>query len=204
MRPLLIVTAILCLSGRPLAAPPEAVQARAAQQSAMPLETYRYGPSLSTELRFDADRSPLGWGSFDLSALPEQDEIRVDLLICMPSSTAAWRQCDRMLRMADDQVRQREAEWAGVPMRDGVYDAVRVRLTIEDVRLLVSATKAASEICGEQMPLPADTREALSQFVRRFDEIAGGNAPSAPTPRFELSREHDFFPEPAFVLPVPA
>ena len=71
MRPLLILLCLSMLSGSWFAQPdPELV--------VVADEPFVFRPSVSAELTWDSPRSPVGWGSFDLTAAPEHDEIRVD------------------------------------------------------------------------------------------------------------------------------
>lgn len=194
MRSFLIALAIVCSSG--------GGQLQPQSLDLIEVEEFTLYPSVSAELTFDAERSPVGWGSFDLTAHPELDEIRVDLLVGMPADDARWSGCKNMRLTADGETRVRKAQWAGVPMREGVFDAMRARLTIEDVRMLIGANEAHGEICGERFEL--SRRHGLRDFVEAFDEIATTHGPSAPTPPFELSPEHEFFPEEPLKLPFPA
>ena len=88
MRALLIALAILNFSGSSFAS--------GTDFDVIQSEAFSLYPSVSTDLTFESQRSQLGWGSFDLTAVPEVDEIRVDLVIGVPAAEVAWRTCKRL------------------------------------------------------------------------------------------------------------
>ncbi len=153
--------------------------------------TESFLPSVSAGLRFQSDRSPLGWGGLDLSALPEVDEISVDLVLGTPAERSQWT-CGVAEIDADGRRERLAIRYAGVPMEDGVYDAVSTRVSIETVRRMHAAERVEIRVCGTELDLSSAPRDALEEFVRRFDDIANYDGPSAPMPRPELGKEHEW------------
>ena len=166
-------------------------------------EPFVFRPSVSAELVFPSSRSEVGWGSFDLTAAPEHDEIRVDLLLGKASQRAVWRRCHALELLADGRSIVAATQYAGVPMARGMWDAVTAKLTIAEVRDLRSAQVVEARVCGDQFELPSAQRARLSDFVRRFDETAMRLDPSAPIPKPELDDDHDFFPFDFTEIPAP-
>lgn len=198
MRTLLAALAILSLSGGWYALGDE-------EFALVEDEPFVFRPSVAAELTFDSRRSNVGWGSFDLSAAPEHDDIRVDVLVGTPSSEMHWHQCRELLLRFDGQETTVQARWAGVRMQQsGVFDAVSAALSIEHVRALADAQEATAELCGESIELSPATRLHLRSFIENFDDIATYPSPSAPTPKPVLSPEHDYFPAAPRWRPIPA
>ncbi|MEM9067579.1 MAG: hypothetical protein AAGE52_03705 [Myxococcota bacterium] len=154
-------------------------------------EPFVFRPSVTAELTYRSERSPVGWGSFDLTAAPERNEIRVDLLLGTPASVQRWT-CGRMELDIDGDAQSLSVNYAGVPMNGGVYDAVSAKLSIEDVRAMHRARNVAVNICGERVDLPRAERTRLRDFVEDFDDIGLYVGPSAPTPPPELGPEHEW------------
>jgi hypothetical protein len=74
-------------------------------------------------------------------------------------------------------------------MAGGIYDAVTVDITIDDVRRMAAAEQVEIELCGDRVALSREQRATLPDFVRRFEEMATYDGPSAPEPRPPLDWE---------------
>lgn len=196
MRAFLIALAILNFSGSSFASGPSL--------ELIGTESFSLYPTVSTDLTFESERSELGWGSFDLTAVPEVDEIRVDLVIGVPAAETAWQACKRVELVGEHSRVMRTADWAGVPMAHGVFDSLRGRLTIEDVRLMARDVTSFAEVCGERVIFSDEARQSMLRFVETFDELALSTGESAPSPPLELGPDHDFFPEVPVYVPFPA
>lgn len=196
MRAFLIALAILNFSGSTFASGPSL--------DFIATEAFSLYPTVSTDLTFHSERSQLGWGSFDLTAVPEVDEIRVDLVIGVPAAEVAWGGCKRLELVSAHSRVVRSADWAGVPMESGVFDSLRGRLTIEDVRRLARDETSFADVCGERVLFDDEARESMLRFVEIFDELALTTGESAPSPPLELGPDHDFFPEDPVLFPFPA
>ncbi|MBW2460245.1 MAG: hypothetical protein JRH11_01280 [Deltaproteobacteria bacterium] len=154
-------------------------------------------PSLTAAVRCDAPVSVLGWLSVDLSAHPEKHEFRVIATFGAPLSAERWQGCRVLELDVDGAVTRVETRYTGVPMERGVYDAVNVELTIDDVRRIAGARRVRANLCGDEMELPRAERAALSSFVRRFDEMATYDGPPPPSPPEDLAGDaHDEAPPP--------
>ncbi len=157
-------------------------------------------PSLTAELRYQAPQSALGWGSVDLSAHPEDHEIRVSVMLGAPVAGARWEHCKELHMRVDGEETKHPTRYSGVPMDGGgVYDAVSVELTIDDVRRMSRGRDVHLGLCGDVLSLPAAERASLSSFVRRFEEMATYDGPPPPKPPRELDGE----PEGAEDEPAP-
>ena len=196
MRAFLTALAILNLSGSSFAASPTL--------AVIGTEAFSLYPTVATDLTFHSERSRLGWGSFYLTAVPEVDEIRVDLVIGVPAADTAWANCKRLEFIGENSHVVRSADWAGVPMASGVFDSLRGRLTIEDVRSLARDASSYADVCGERVEFDDAARRSMRRFVRTFDELALSTGESAPSPPLELGPDHDFFPEDPVYFPFPA
>ena len=193
--------AVLSLSGwGPFAEEPRGAEDLAVVED----EPFVFQPSVVGEMIFAVPESTVGWGSLDLSAVPEHDDIRVDLLIGRPAKTARWRACDSVTLVVDGRRTGAAAEYTGVPMASGAWDALTAHVTIADVRDMYRATEVEAHVCGEVFPLPASERRSLAAFVRRFDDIALSIGPSMPTPLPELGDEHEWLPPQHDTTPSPA
>lgn len=155
-------------------------------------EPFVFEPSVLAELVFETPGAPVPWGSFDLTAAPEHDEIRVDLLVGRAAERARWRSCERITLRIDGQHVEAPAEYAGVPMPTGAWDAVTAHVTIAEVRQMYDARTVEADVCGERFTIPAAERVRLASFVREFDDIALWVGPSMPTPPPELGDEHEW------------
>jgi hypothetical protein len=200
-RKALALLAFLSLSlGGPLAAEPPGMDDLASIGD----EPFVFEPSVTAEMVFSSAASRVGWGSFDLTAAPEHDEIRVDLLVGKASPAASWHRCHAIEIFVDDQSIVTRSEYAGVPMASGVWDALTAKLTIAHVRDIRAADRVDVDVCGDRFTLPSAQRTHLSAFVRRFDDLALWVGPSAPTPKPELDDEHVFLPPEHDTTPSPA
>jgi hypothetical protein len=144
---------------------------------------------LSVTLQYDDPLAELGWGTFDLTAHPTEHEFRVDLMVGAAMRDARWRYCGAGRLVIDGDGKWLPFEWRGVPMAGGVYDAVTVDLTIDDVRRMASADQVEVELCGDRVTLTPAHRAELPEFVRRFEEMATYDGPSAPERRPTLDWE---------------
>ncbi|MBX3248408.1 MAG: hypothetical protein KF901_14610 [Myxococcales bacterium] len=157
-----------------------------------------YASTLNAELTFENPRSPSGWGSLDLSASPQRDEVRVDVVLGTPTVARRFT-CGTLAVVIDGAGESVSASEVGTPMSGGHFDAVTARLTIDHVRRMVSARDVALEVCGERFDLRATDRTRLEDFVRRFDDLATNDGPSLPFPPPELGPEHEWpIHDPAF------
>ena len=154
-------------------------------------EVFSFPPSVTAEMTWSSPRSPVGWGSVDLTANPETDEIRVDLLLGTPADQSRWT-CGDMVLDIDGQRQNLATSWAGVPMQDGVFDAVTAKLTIEHIRRMAHAEQVRIELCGDGVVFEEAQRASLDDFVRRFDDLAIYEGPSLPSPPPELGPEHEW------------
>ena len=168
-------------------------------------EPFVFEPSVMAELVFATPGAPVAWGSLDLTAAPEHDEIRVDLLIGRASAgRAQWTGCDSLTLVIDGVPHQAPAEYAGVPMKEGAWDALTAHVTIADIRQMYDARRVEARVCGEAFEVPPAERVRLASFVRQFDDIALTIGPSAPTPPPELGEEHEWEPPSRDTTPSPA
>lgn len=149
-------------------------------------------PPVSAELTYRSQRSLLGWGNFDLSADPDYDEIHVQLLLGTPASRRHWDRCEELRLQIDGVTERVRTKYAGVPMRDGVFDAVTAELSILTVRAMAGATSVRADLCGEHVELDPSARARLVDFVRRFDTLGIYDGPSLPKPPRELGPEHEW------------
>ena len=154
-------------------------------------QPFVFRPSVSAELTYQSARSTVGWGSFDLSAAPEHDDIRVDLFLGAPATDPRWT-CGGMTLDIDGRRYRVSANYAGVPMTQGVYDAITAKLDIEMVRSMAGAERVRLAICGEDIDVPENQRSRLYQFIDTFDDIGLYVGPSAPSPPPELGPEHEW------------
>ncbi len=203
MRTFIATLSVLCLSGGWYARASDASEPTASLTTVADLP-FSWSPSVAAEMTFDSQRSNVGWGSFDLSAAPEHDDIRVDVLVGTPSAHMRWHRCGELRLRVDGHEERVQARWAGVRMSGGIFDAVTAALTIEHVRALARAKRASAELCGESFELTRAQRARLRAFVENFDDIATYHGPSAPTPKPELGPDHDYFPDPPRWRPIPA
>jgi len=167
-------------------------------------EPFVFEPSVVAELVFETPGSPVPWGSFDLTAAPEHDEIRVDLLVGRAAPHPEWRSCDQITLHIDGERVDAPAEYAGVPMPTGAWDALTAHVTIAEVRQMYDARTVEAHVCGETFEIPGAERVRLASFVREFDDIALWVGPSMPTPPPELGDEHEWVPFEWTETPHPA
>ena len=167
-------------------------------------EPFVFEPSVLAELVFETPDAPVPWGSFDLTAAPEHDDIRVDLLVGRAAPEARWRSCDHISLEIDGERVDARAEYAGVPMTAGAWDAVTAKVTIAEVREMYDARVVRAHVCGETFEIGAAERVRLAHFVREFDDIALWVGPSVPTPKPELGEEHEWLPPEWTEKPHPA
>jgi hypothetical protein len=126
----------------------------------------------------------------DLSAHPEDHEFRVSLMLGAPVTGARWDHCKELRMSVDGAQTQHVTKYTGVPMDGGgVYDAVTVELTIDDIRRMSRGHDVHLTLCGDDLSLPARERASLSGFVRRFEEMATYEGPPPPKPPRELDGE---------------
>lgn len=169
-------------------------------------QPFVFRPSVRAELTYQSHRSTIGWGSFDLSAAPEHDDIRVDLFLGAPAPDTRWT-CGGLTLDIDGRRYRVPASYAGVPMNQGVYDAITAKLDIEMVRSMVGAEHVRLAICGEDIDVPHAERLRLHEFIDTFDDIGLYVGPSAPSPPPELGPEHEWIfsdPSEPVAWPTPA
>jgi hypothetical protein len=157
-------------------------------------------PTLTAQLHFDAPSSRLGFGALDLSAHPEDHELRVGVTLGAAVDEKRWESCPMLLVDIDGEHAKLATSYFGVPMEGGVYDAVSVELSIEHVRAMVAARSVTASLCGDELRLDAAERARLFDFVRRFEEMATYDGPPPPAPPRELDLEDE---EPLADPPLP-
>ena len=150
-----------------------------------------YASTLTADLTFDNPRSPAGWGSLDLSAAPERDEVRVDVVVGTPAVERRFT-CGELDVIIDGVAETVRASELAVPTNEGFFDAVNARMTIDHVRRMVDARAVRLELCGEGFDLPRADRARLRDFVRRFDDLATNDGPSLPFAPPELGPRHEW------------
>lgn len=137
-------------------------------------------PPLELTILYDDPRSELGWGNLALSARPMEHEIRVDMMVGAPVRTPRWRYCGAGELSIDGRRTILPLQYSGVPMQSGIYDAVTVDITIEDVRAMSRADDVSVTVCGDRVALRREQLLDLGGFVRRFEEMATYDGPPAP------------------------
>lgn len=185
MRELIVVVACYLLTDSIAAVPAPAPRAMVGDDS------NAYGSTLTADLTFDNPRSPAGWGSLDLSAAPERDEVRVDVVVGTPAHERRFT-CGELHVLIDGASESVPASGLAVPTASGFFDAVNARMTIDHVRRIVDADSVRLELCGEGFDLPRADRMRLRDFVRRFDDLAISDGPSLPFPPPELGPRHEW------------
>jgi len=166
-------------------------------------EEFVFEPAVSAELTWESERSVVGWGSFDLTAEPAEDELHVYLLVGTPASQGTWQECSELNLEIDGARSKVSTRYAGRPMRVGVFDAVTAQLEILDVRRMSRSRDVAIDLCGERVVLSDAQLAELRDFVRRFDDLAVYDGESLPSPPPELGPEHEWGPARPLVLPHP-
>ena len=189
MRKILVIAVVFL--GTPTVEPPE--------KSSLPM--VQYEPTVSAAFNVSHPRSTVGWGSFDLSAHPEGNDIRVDLLLGVPTKETQWVSCGQVSLRIDDDVESLSATYSGVPMSSGVYEAMETKLTIKHLRRMADANNVQATVCGETVKLTE--RKGIKNFIKNFDERALISAPSIPTPRPVLGPEHEYVRDSSPSYPVP-
>ena len=185
MRELIVVVACYLLTDSIAAVPAPASRAVVGDDPSA------YGSTLTADLTFDNPRSPAGWGSLDLSAAPERDEVRVDVVVGTPAPERRFT-CGELRVVIDGTPESVPAAELAVPTPSGFFDAVNARMTIDHVRRMVDASSVRLELCGEGFDLPREDRARLRDFVRRFDDLAISDGPSLPFPPPELGPRHEW------------
>src|SRR5687768_11904838 len=107
-------------------------------------------PPLAWTHSYEDPSSALGYGTLDLSARPMQHEIRVDMMVGAPMRAPRWRYCGAGALSIDARHKILPLRWSGVPMGSGLYDAVTVDITIEDVRAMSRAESVTVDVCGDR------------------------------------------------------
>jgi hypothetical protein len=155
-------------------------------------------PPLTAALHVPLAYSETGRGALELTADPDEHEIRVGLLVGVPVAETRWERCKRVRLVIDGTAEMLKARYWGSPMGDeGVYDAVGVELTIVQVRAMIGARVVRAELCGDALELPASERAELRDFVDEFDHLASPGRPSPPPP--PPTAEPDVDPDYSFV-----
>lgn len=170
----------------------------------LPIARVRPEPPLATHLTFPHPASRLGWGSFDLAAAPETDEIGVRVTLGAAVWTARWASCTHMRLRAGTRVEEVPLRHIEVGMGGGVYEAVTARLSIEHLRLLAEAPSLEAEVCEDRLPLAGPGGHAVRQFVRDFDDRALYDGPPPPPPPPELLPDGEWLPAAEPAEPAPA
>ena len=138
-------------------------------------------PALRAELPFRSASSELGWGSVRLLGHPREDELAVRAVLATAATTRRWREGCRVELRAGERAIAHAASYVGVTRRSGAYDAVRVELTIEELRAMAHAPVVQGTVCGDPFALGDAQRATLRAFVDEFDELATERAPSRET-----------------------
>jgi hypothetical protein len=140
--------------------------------------------ALRAELPWSNEASLYGWGSVRVVGRPREDELSVRVIIDAPTAARRWQsECALELRdpdVRDDEVGTiaRRAAYVGRPMDGGaMYDAIRVEMSIEEVRRLAAARHIDGSVCGDPIALGPEQLETLRAFVIQFDELATRTRP---------------------------
>ena len=139
-------------------------------------------PSLSHRIEFEPRRPELGYGSFDFAAHPEEDEIRVSLIVGERAGTTRWLSCARVELQIEGDRSTVTSSYMGVPMEGGVFDALSLDLTLDHVRAMSMAARASVRVCGDEVPVPPRELRQLARFVRQFEKMATYDGPPPPPP----------------------
>ncbi|MEM9193277.1 MAG: hypothetical protein AAGF12_29145 [Myxococcota bacterium] len=162
-------------------------------------------PSLTAHIRYDHPPSPVGWGSFDLSAHPASHEFRVDLVFGAAARQKQWNRCRAVALDVDGESFKVATHYSGIGMSRGIYDAVRAELTIVHVRALAAADRVTARICNEEVILPVAELSKLDEFIREFEEEASYDGPPPPKPPPLLdAMSHPMFDEELDTRPIPS
>lgn len=138
--------------------------------------------ALRAELPWSNAESLYGWGSVRVMGRPREDELMVRVIIDAPTASRRWEsQCELSLEGAAGTI-ARSARYVGRPMEDGaMYDAIRVELSIEEIRRLAAAHHIEGSVCGDPLALGPEQLETLRAFVDQFDELATRTRPGRAT-----------------------
>lgn len=147
-------------------------------------------PSLNRVIPFERGVAPMGVGSFDFAANPEEHEFRVSLIVGQTAPTRRWGRCGSVGLDVDGRWHDLPARESGSEHVDWVFDAVGVELTIEHVRAMAAARRVSLSMCGDVVVVPAQALPSLRDFVRRFEEMATYDGPPPPRPPEPLDRNH--------------
>jgi hypothetical protein len=143
--------------------------------------------ALRAELPWSNAESLYGWGSVRVVGRPREDELMVRVIIDSPTAERRWQsECALSLEALSVEAGAgtiaRTARYVGRPMDDGaMYDAIRIDLSIEEVRRLASAESIAGSVCGDPLALGPEQLETLRAFVLQFDELATRRSPGRAT-----------------------
>jgi len=130
-------------------------------------------PTLRAELPWSNDASLYGWGSVRVVGRPRIDDLRVRVIIDAPTAARRWGSVCALHLEGEAGSVERSAAYVGQPMDGGaMYDAIRVEMTIEEVRRLAAASHIEGSVCGDRLTLGPEPLATLRAFVAQFDELA--------------------------------
>lgn len=143
--------------------------------------------ALRADLPWSNEASLYGWGSVRVVGRPREDELSVRVIIDAPTAARRW-ESECALDLHDPAVHgdagtiARRAAYVGRPMDGGaMYDAIRLEMSIEEVRRLAAAARIDGSVCGDSITLGPEQLETLRAFVVQFDELATRARPTRAT-----------------------
>lgn len=166
------------------------------------IEGVASAPALRAEIPWPNHGASLGWGAMRIWGRPLEDVIRVSAIVDAPARARRWAAtCEVHLR-ADGREISTVGGYVGRPMPQGVYDAVRIDLDIEDLRAIARARRVEGVVCGDPMVIDAPQRATVRSFVEQFDDLA---VPHGPTrglpvevgPDLVMPGDEEIWPSPA-------
>lgn len=135
-------------------------------------------PALRAEVPWVNRDASLGWGAMRIWGRPLEDVVRVSAIVDAPARARRWAAtCEVRLR-ADGREIVTTGGYVGRPMEQGVYDAVRIDLGIEDLRAIGAAGAVEGVVCGDRFVLDAPQRATVQSFVEQFDDLAVPHGPT--------------------------
>lgn len=139
-------------------------------------------PTLRAELPWSNDASLYGWGSVRVVGRPRTDELEVRVIIDAPTASRRWESMCALHLEGEAGAVDRSAAYVGRPMVGGaMYDAIRVDMSIEEVRRLATASRIDGSVCGDRLALGPEALATLRAFVTEFDALATRTRPGRAT-----------------------
>ncbi|WP_157069509.1 hypothetical protein [Sandaracinus amylolyticus] len=162
-----------------------------------------HAPDLRAQIPWPNVASLWGWGALRIWGRPRDDEMHVHAIVDAPARARRWgAMCDVRMEIDGERVALR-ASYIGRPLTRGVYDAVRLDLSIETLRAIARADRVEGEVCGDRFEIGAEQRATVARFVERFDDLAvpseplRGAPPSSGPDLFLPGWDDEIWPTPA-------